>query len=95
MTTSESSPVAVSEATRVLPRRLFGDQVKKACRASDDAQRAPRVALYAERLMKGLDLWTGEPTDEAYEEAVRMSAVQNTAKKGGRRQHTNNTVGSA
>lgn len=93
-TLDDQGPVSVSERSRLLPRELFGDPVRKAARVSDDNARAPLVNLYAERLMKGLDIWTGQPSEEAWAEAVRIRAALDQPKHGGRRQQTNHTVGS-
>ena len=84
------SNTALSEFTQCLPFELYGDRGRRASRFDDSHLRALRVELYAERLMHGLDLWSGRPLDDAGEEAARITAQQMSATREVRRCLQNN-----
>ena len=85
----------LSDQMQCLSRELHGDPVRKMTRADDSDLRAGRVEVYAERLMNGLDIWTGEPLDEACLEASRMLGLESQTKCGGRRTGALNGLGRA
>lgn len=80
----------LADQTQCLPRELYGDQVPKVSQRDDSDERATQVELYAERLMNGLDMWTGEPLADASEEVTRMLDVRSRPKCDGSRPKTHN-----
>lgn len=87
---SDEFTPTLSDLTQCLPRELYGDQTRKACHSDDSNLRAARVEVYSKRLMNGLDIWTGDPLDEACEEATRMLGLESRSKCGGRRPQNQN-----
>ena len=87
--------VPLSDVTRSLHMELYAQPRSKVSRYDDSDMRAPRVETYARRLANGQDLWTGEPLDEACEEATRIIEQQSKPKGGGRRPRNHNSVNGA
>jgi len=89
---SDDFTATLSEQTQCVPREIYGDQVRKAPQRDDSDLRASRAELYADRLNNGLDIWTGEPLDEAREETTRMRALRSRPKCGERQPKTRNRL---
>lgn len=73
----------------ILSLEMYGNQRKGHSLANTDTARAPFVVLYAERIERGLDLWTGRPSAGAREEAERIRDQSFRSRRGGRKSNTN------
>lgn len=86
------STVTLSDVTGAMPMELYVAPRTNVFHYDDSELRASWVDVYAERLMNGQDLWSGEPLEAAREEARRILDQQSKPQFGCRRPRNHNCI---